>query len=1095
MSWSLRRAVLTVGPVILFWTTTLLVVGAKPVQLQVQPIQKGPGLPGVKPVDPTENQQAIELPKNPDASKKLEAAGDYIKDEDWVTATKILQDLLEHKENYQTKVVRKAEDGKETVIWVSIKSEADRLVATLPKDGKEFYQITYGPVAAQMLKDAKATSNADMLTDVTRRFLHTDAGAEATNLLATRCLDHGEYTMAALCYAKLLSRDGADKLSANTLARAYFAFVNAGDVANAANCLQKLNTFQSDLRFGTKTVTVEELQQYVKANGRSKTDFINYDTMCVGGNASRTGQSPGGPVFFEPNWKIPLIRTAEVEAWIKQVETTMKDRGLPLIPAMQPITATVMHNDQKMSLVVFRSHWGIHAVDMKNPTKVKWETPCTYSLDRMVRDTKKVGFVNQCVASELATRPNMLVENSTVGTLSTDGAYVFMIEDIEVPPANQFQQNFGNPNIQPNFGDKAITGAVNASKLMAFDLVTGKLKWEIGGPTPENKDEKIELADSYFLGAPLPLGGKLYVLTERQQELRLACIDPSTGKLLPNGRPADAGHGTRRRCMMDVRRGVRGDASRLTAKASWSARPTPGAILGVDLLSNSLVWAYPYRQKDGETTPDVVDPRFGRGRGGIGVQPGPGFVMGPDGRWYNPDLNTKWKVSPPVVVDGKVVFTAPDANAIHCISLRDGAAIWHQARQPDDLYFAGVFSGKAVIVGKSYVKALSLAKGDEVWRVSTGTPSGYGVASDNIYYVPLKESFQGKEPEICAIDVDNGKIVAHTKTRKKGDRDIIPGNLLFFEGEVLSQNATEMAAYPQLKVQLAKIEEALQKDPNNAEGRFLRGQLLLDKGDLTGAITDLRLSMQNKPSEATLQKAREKLYDSFTELFQRDFNKAEEFLKEYEELCTIPVAPTETDAVKAQKLAEQRRRRANFLCLVAKGKEAQGKLVEAFQRYQEFAAEAAKYAAESNEKGEELKMISVVDEPTVKARPEVWSGGRIAAMFAKATPEERKPLEEMMTKKWDELKKTQDINEIRNFVRVFGSLFTVGKEARLELANRLMDDNSPLALLEAEQHLTLLRVRGEDPSMSGRAVEALARLNTRKGLVKRRLVLLSFAPR
>ncbi len=436
-----------------------------------------------------------------------------------------------------------------------------------------------------------------------------------------------------------------------------------------------------------------------------------------------------------------------------------------------------------------------------------------------------------------------------------------------------------------------------------------------------------------------------------------------------------------------------------------------------------------------------------------------------------------------MIVDGKVIFTAPDANAIHCISLRDGGAIWHQTRQADDLYFAGVINGKAVIVGKSYVKALSLAKGEEVWRVSTGMPSGYGVASDNRYFVPLKEAGQGKEPEICAIDVEKGKVVAHVKSRKKGEREIVPGNLLFFEGEVLSQNATEMSAYPQLAVQLAKIDKALGNNPNDPEGLFFRGQLRLDKGDLAGAITDLRLCMQKNPSAETLQKAREKLYDSFTELFQRDFNKAEEYLKEYEELCNVPVAEATTQAVKAQKLAEQRRRRANFLCLVAKGKESQGKLVEAFQRYQEFAAEAAKYAAEGGEKNDE-KLISVVDEPTVKARPEVWSGGRIAAMFAKATPEQRKPLEDMMTKKWDELKKTEDINEIRNFVRVFGSLFSVGKEARLELANRLMDDNSPLALLEAEQQLTLLRVRGEDPSLSGRAVEMLARLNTRKGLLE-----------
>ena len=42
---------------------------------------------------------------------------------------------------------------------------------------------------------------------------------------------------------------------------------------------------------------------------------------------------------------------------------------------------------------------------------------------------------------------------------------------------------------------------------------------------------------------------------------------------------------------------------------------------------------------------------------------------------------------------------------------------------------------------------------------------------------------------------------------------------------------------------------------------------------------------------------------------------------------------------------------------------------------------------------------------------------------------------------------------------MFGSLFKVGKEARLQLAERLMDDADPLALLEAERQLSLLRGR------------------------------------
>ena len=131
-----------------------------------------------------------------------------------------------------------------------------------------------------------------------------------------------------------------------------------------------------------------------------------------------------------------------------------------------------------------------------------------------------------------------------------------------------------------------------------------------------------------------------------------------------------------------------------------------------------------------------------------------------------------------------------------------------EAGAEDDLYLAGVFNGKVLIVGKKPCRALSLANGEPLWTVETGLPSGQGIASDNIYYLPLEGGRQSKEPEICAIDVETGRRHGHTKSRKKvpatEQGSEVPGNLLFYEGDVLSQTATEVVAFPQLKVKLAR---------------------------------------------------------------------------------------------------------------------------------------------------------------------------------------------------------------------------------------------------------------------------------------------------
>src|SRR5262249_2448755 len=106
--------------------------------------------------------------------------------------------------------------------------------------------------------------------------------------------------------------------------------------------------------------------------------------------------------------------------------------------------------------------------------------------------------------------------------------------------------------------------------------------------------------------------------------------------------------------------------------------------------------------------------------------------------------------------------------------------------------------------------------------------------------------------------------------------------------------------------------------------------------------------------------------------------------------------------------------------------------------------------------------------------------GRLAALLAKATPEQRRPLEKEIANRWRDIR-TRDTEDIRRFIAAFGSLFAAGKEARLTLAERLAEENS---LTEAELHLLQLRRQPDEPRLTARAVEALARLMTRKGLLE-----------
>ena len=73
------------------------------------------------------------------------------------------------------------------------------------------------------------------------------------------------------------------------------------------------------------------------------------------------------------------------------------------------------------------------------------------------------------------------------------------------------------------------------------------------------------------------------------------------------------------------------------------------------------------------------------------------------------------------------------------------------------------------------------------------------------------------------------------------------------------------------------------------------------------------------------------------------------------------------------------------------------------------------------------------------------------------------------------------------FVRMFGAVSDAGKEARLELVERLMeqkDSGEEHPLLEAELELNQFRTGQHNPTLAARATEALARLYTRKGLLE-----------
>jgi hypothetical protein len=127
MSWSLRRAALTA-----FLTATILGTVALGRQFPVRKVEdkavKKEAPAGKEEKDDFGDMSAISLPRDNKLKSQIEAAVDYIKEEDWVLATEILQKLVGIREDVFAKLRRKTPEGKETEVWTSVRAEANRLI-------------------------------------------------------------------------------------------------------------------------------------------------------------------------------------------------------------------------------------------------------------------------------------------------------------------------------------------------------------------------------------------------------------------------------------------------------------------------------------------------------------------------------------------------------------------------------------------------------------------------------------------------------------------------------------------------------------------------------------------------------------------------------------------------------------------------------------------------------------------------------------------------------------------------------------------------------------------------------------------------------
>lgn len=937
-----------------------------PPPARVQVIQPGNGrlqlfaqLPQNVRMQPSDRAPSVFYPPDRTILQRLARSRELLDERRYAEAVQLLGTILEGPEDYFFR------PDPERPVYRSLKTEAQRLLGGMPAEGLAAYRLQFGAKARQLLDAAVADGDEAGLAEVSRRFFHTEAGYEATFLLGALHQEQGEPLAAALCYRRLIDLpDAAADREPDLSFRTAVCWAQAGMFDHAATTLVELR--QRSPR-ATVRVAARELPLFADdaqaaswlrqlVGGPLAAVAASDEVPLYRGNAARNLSAPTSSPLLNRRWAVPSTTDPYLEQFIARQQQVFSDQGVLNMATTHPIAAG--------PYVFLRSVMGLVAVDFATGKRV-WAGHLDDGVQELIEPGGRVPAPHEMAQVETWVR-NRLWDNATYGTLSTDGRLVYAVEEAG-PALAGGQQTIVLANGRLLSND---LGSVQGNRLVAYEIASeGKLRWELGGPDGVDP----QLAEAAFLGPPLPLGGRLYVLVEARGEIRLLALEPESGRVDWSQQlvalEADPLGLTNRR------------AAGLSPSFSDGVLVCPtsaGAAVAVDLTTRALLWGFEYPRTH-ESLP----------RGVIAIQWG--VATG------SPSDQDRWIDTTAALAEGRVILTPYESNQIYCLNMLDGSLIWEKPRD-DGLYVACVGRGQVLIVGRNRLRSLKLSDGSSVWRggpieLPAGTlPSGRGYFDGQRYYLPLTSA------EVAVVDLELGQIVARAKSRT----GIVPGNLVCHRGSVLSQTAAGLECYFQVDQLREEIEARLATRPEDPQALALKGELLLDGGRAAEAVSALRQAFALQPAPRT----RNLLVDALLEGLRTDF------------------AAHRDDTPEIERLLESPEQRLSYFRVAAEGLQAAGDVAGAFAMYLKVL-----------DLGVDPSALERVD-PLLSVRRDRWLRARFEELWARATEEQRAPMAREIEARLARAREVDGPDGLRSFLAVFGA-FELSSPARWELAERL----------------------------------------------------------
>lgn len=693
----------------------------------------------------------------------------------------------------------------ETEILAGGKARLESLYYNSPAAFKTEFARQFSEVAQARLSDVLSSGDFTEVRRLSTRYAFSPAARDALLLLTTRSLNRGDFLEAALLLSRIQRMN--EKPDATLILQMAVCYARAGLMTDAADVMRQLRKDS-----GAETVEVHgekirlpetpaEIAQWLKTQtGESvavRTGVVPADWLQPGGSYRRLSSRSRGPAGFQTQWKSNLFEVQDVlysEQYnpllvefrdpVEREALRLLQRNSTVVPAAQPL---VMGEQ-----TIFRTPFGIRSINMLSGELI-WEVTRPDSRLKAILDERTAddesrnsgrngAFGAQSFIDPRAQLLYQMIRTNTASQMAINGKTLFVVDECSSATWNDDMGSViglnGSLSIPSNY-------------IRAYDAESGLFKWEAGGQTQNialPAGQGNLLAGFYFLGAPLVLGQRTYVLAESGEGIFLIQIaepaamseraaDADSGLLISDAQ-ASLNPKVVKSQILTIpeyklpQHPVRKHAGLMPSFAQGMLIcPTcDRRIVAVSAEDHSLRWIFRYA---GNTRLQEIGGDnlvlFG-GRDAVDTK--------------SVDMDSRWTDSLARIIDGRVLITPRDSDQLYCLDLQTGLMIWSV---PRNVFHAigTVTSDNVVLVGNQRVASFSMTDGRLLWstELRDGVVCGTATSDGIIIQIPTNE------PSIVSLDLASGRRLAS----QSEDLDRMPGNLLMTEHGLLLQNLMDVS--------------------------------------------------------------------------------------------------------------------------------------------------------------------------------------------------------------------------------------------------------------------------------------------------------------